>query len=362
MTDSKRDISSLLRKLNDPPVKDSRKESWFSELQSLLASGLDFSRSFRLLIQSESDEKVRRMMQRIYQQVVSGSSLWQAFEQSGRFSALDCGVIRIGEETGRLEESLAFLTDYYHKKVVQRRMVSSAVSYPAVILVIAVVVVVFMMLVVVPMFQQVYTRMGSELPAMTRSIIALSVRFPYYAAIVGGIVLTVVVLLMAYREQPAVRSALATVVLRLPLVGNIVRKNYQANFCKLLYLLTSSGVPLLYGLEMLESIITFYPYQLSFGKIGQALRRGELFAANMEKYPALYSRKLTTLLRVGEETNRLPEMLRKQGEELTRELEHNLKQLGSFLEPVLILLIGILVAVILISMYLPMFKLGGIMG
>ncbi|MDL2319679.1 type II secretion system F family protein [Alistipes sp. OttesenSCG-928-B03] len=358
----KNSAQQLWAKLSSRPIKDGRKELLFSELLSLLSSGLDFSHSFKLLISGETDDQMRRLLQTMYDKVVSGSSLWQAMSDSGRFTALDYGVVRIGEETGRLNESLQFLNDYYHKKVAQSRMVSSALSYPVIIFIMAVVVVIFMLAVVVPMFEQVYSRMGSELPAMTRWIISASQKFPVYAAVIGTVVVGGVVLLYMFRETVGVRSALSSIALRVPLAGNIIKKNYQAHFCKLLYLLTSSGVPLLSGIAMLRDIITFYPYQLSFTTIAGGLQRGELFAANLEKYPRLYSRKLTTLLRVGEETNRLPEMLLKQGEDLTRELEYRLKQMGNMLEPMMIFLIGILVAVILISMYLPMFKLGGVMG
>jgi type IV pilus assembly protein PilC len=113
---------------------------------------------------------------------------------------------------------------------------------------------------------------------------------------------------------------------------------------------------------MLVDIITFYPYQLSFKSIADALQHGEMFTANLEKYGNLYDKKLTTLLRVGEETNRLPHMLNMQAEEFTKNLEYLLKKLGDMLEPILIIFVGALVAIILISMYLPMFKLGGIMG
>ena len=92
------------------------------------------------------------------------------------------------------------------------------------------------------------------------------------------------------------------------------------------------------------------------------LEHGELFSACVARFPALYDRKLTALIRVGEETNRLPEMLRRQGEALTEELEFRIKRMGALLEPALIMLVGLLVAVILISMYMPMFRLGGIMG
>lgn len=356
------DISAIIKKLSSKPVKDARKETLFSELHSLLASGLDFSHAFRLLIDGESDKNIREILGRLYRDVVAGSSLWQALEGCGRFSALDCGVVRIGEETGRLSDSLAFLVDYYRKRIAQARMVSSAVNYPLIIMGMAVVVVIFMLAVIVPMFEQVYSRMGGELPAMTQWIISLSKKFPGYAAVAGLIATGGGGLLYAFRERASVRSMLSRLAMAIPVAGAILRKNNQASFCKLLYLLTSSGVPLLSGIVMLRSIIRFYPYECSFDSIAKGLESGESFSANLEKFPRLYEKKLVTLLRVGEETGRLPQMLQKQGEDLTKELEHRLRGLGNILEPTLILFVGALVAVILISMYLPMFKLGGIMG
>ena len=235
-------------------------------------------------------------------------------------------------------------------------------SYPLVILCAAVAVVAFMLAVIVPMFEQVYARMGGELPALTRCIISLSKSFPHYAAAIAGAALLVYILFYTNRNRKEVRSWTADLLLRLPVAGTIIRKNQQAQFCKLLYLLTSSGVPLLVGVGMLADVIGFYPYRLSFGAICRGLEQGEPFSSGVAKFPNLYDRKLAALVRVGEETNRLPEMLRRQGETLTEELEFRIKRMGSLLEPALILLVGLLVAVILISMYMPMFRLGGIMG
>ncbi len=342
-------------------LKEAKKELLFSELLSLLSSGLDFSHAFHLLIGQEGDRQVKLLLERLYSQVVSGVALWQALQQSGRFPALDCGVVRIGEETGRLTDALEFLSDYYHKRIARKRMVSSAISYPIIILCTAVVVVAFMLAFIVPMFEQVYSRMGGELPAMTRCIIAISRNFPAVAITGLMAIFTIAMLLYALRENETVRRNLTGSILRMPVVGTVLRKNHQANFCKLLYLLTSSGVPLLQGLAMLRDIITFYPYRQSLGSVTEGLARGELLSAGLERYPLLYQKRMTTLLRVGEETNRLPQMLNKQGDDLAGELEYMLKRLGSMLEPLLILFVGALVAVILISMYLPMFRLGGVM-
>ncbi len=109
---------------------------------------------------------------------------------------------------------------------------------------------------------------------------------------------------------------------------------------------------------MLESIISFYPYSRSFARIAEGLRRGQSFSENMEKFQELYGNKLLTLIRVGEETNCLDKMLLAQANDITAELEHELKQLGNVLEPVLILGVGVMVAFVLIAMYMPMFQLG----
>ena len=183
------------------------------------------------------------------------------------------GVVRIGDETGRLARTLDFLRDYYRKRAAQRRMVASAVNYPVVILAVAAAVVAFMLSVVVPMFEEVYARMGGELPALTRGIIALSKAFPAYAAVAvsagGGLYL----LYRANRQREEVQRWRTATLLRLPVAGEIIRKNMQAQCCKLLDLLCAAGVPLLAGVGMLREVIGFHPYRKSFDEIERRLER-----------------------------------------------------------------------------------------
>jgi type IV pilus assembly protein PilC len=343
-------------------LTDARREMFYAELHALLTAGLDFSAAFRLLIEGEGDRRTKALLEELYAAVVRGETLAEAMRRSGAFRPLECGVVRIGDETGRLARTLDFLRDYYRKRAAQRRMVASAVSYPVVILAVAAAVVAFMLSVVVPMFEEVYARMGGELPALTRGIIALSKAFPAYAAVAviagGGLYL----LYRANRQREEVQRWRAAILLRLPVAGEIIRKNMQAQCCKLLDLLCAAGVPLLAGVGMLREVIGFHPYRKSFDEIARRLERGDAFAETLARFPDLYDRKLTALVRVGEQTNRLPEMLRRQGETLTEELEYAIRRMGAMLEPALILCVGILVAVILIAMYMPMFSLGGIMG
>lgn len=343
-------------------LSDNKKELMFAELSSLLSAGLDFSHSFELLIETEEKTKHKQFLQKIYQEVVQGKTLHNSIRSTASFSALDCGVIYIGEETGRLNDSLDFLANYYHKKIEQKRMLYSAIRYPLIILAMTIMVVIFMLLVIVPMFETVYARMNGELPAMTRFVISTSKKLPLISFFIISTGLIGGYLLYSKRDNNSVRKAISKFVLFIPFVNKVVRRNMQAHFCKLLYLLISSGVPLLSGIETLKDILTFYPYQQSLKRMELGLQRGELLSNSLQKFPHLYEQKLVTLLRVGEETNRLPEMLEKQSTSLTHELEYELQKLGSFLEPILIFIVGVMVAAVLISMYLPMFKLGGIMG
>lgn len=343
-------------------LKKEAKELLFSELHSLLSSGLDFSHSFSLLIDSESDKRMKTLLQIIFEDIIRGHSLGYAMQNTGRFLSLDYGVISIGEETGQLKESLKFLADYYSKRTAQQRMILSAVSYPIIIICVAIIVVVFMLMVVVPMFEEVYSRMGGELPALTKWIISVSSVFPLYGGVATLFIVGATALLYLFGENERVKSVKSEFLLRMPFAGKIVTKHYQAHLCKLLYLLTVSGVSLLNGITMLKNVITFYPYCISFDTISEGLERGESLTSSLEKSPRLYSKKMITLLKVSEETNRVPQMLKSLGDDLSKELEYKIKQLGSMLEPILVILVGVLVSVILISMYMPMFRLGDILG
>lgn len=337
---------------------DSHKEVLFSELYALLTSGVDFNRALMLIIQNEKNMGIKNMLLQIQQDVIGGSALWQTMSGKNVFSKLDCGVIRIGEETGRISESLYFLSDFYTKKIAQRRMITSAVSYPIIILVTAILVFIFMIMVIVPLFVEVYSRMGGELPGITAAVMAFSDNFKYYLLVFcilsGGISMV----FNPKLQNETILKFRARFLLGMPVVGQMLRLHYQGNFCKLLYLLYSSGITLLHGVEMLAEIITFYPYSRSFVSIAKGISIGGSFSGNVSKFPDLYDNRFLTLLQVGEETNTLSTMLDKQGKEFANRLEYKIKQLGSLMEPLLILFIGILVATILISMYLPMFKLG----
>ncbi len=334
-----------------------KKQSLFSQLELLLESGLDFSRAFRLTI-SGADKKDTEILSSVFDDVVSGQSLWHAMQRSVTFSPLDYGVVKIGEETGRMPYALHFLADYNARKENQKRMLVSALSYPAITLCIALAVLTFMLAVVVPMFQSVYERMGGELPVMTLIVIELSKALPYIGTGIGTAVCVAAYIGKVFAKSDRYRMIVSSVLLSMPYCGLLIRKYYQTRFCQLGYLLTSSGIPMLKSLAMIETVIGFCPYERSIKRICSEIERGRSFSESLGRYEHLYGRNLVTLLKVGEETNRLDCMLRSQAEAISAELDYEIRQLNNVVEPMMILTIGIIVAFILIAMYLPMFRLG----
>lgn len=333
------------------------KRTFFSELETLIRSGLSFSRAFELIIEG-ARTKERAIYVRIYGEVVAGRELWRSLQAGREFTELDRSVVRIGEETGRLAEALEFLTEYYRRREEQKRMVTSALSYPLITLTIAVVVLVFMLLVVVPMFEQVYARMGGELPAVTRKIIAMSESAPAVLGAVCVICLAIYVIRRTYGRTSGWQRAESGAIMKLPLVSGIVRKYQLSRFCRIMNLLVSSDVPILQSLRLMQGIITFYPYRKSIEEICGRIEKGGTLSDGLSRYEALYGKRFLVLMRVGEETNTLGQMLKSQADDVNAELEHEIKQLNNVAEPLLILFIGIIVAFVLIAMYMPMFKLG----
>lgn len=333
------------------------KRTFFSQLQTLIRSGLSFSRAFELIIEG-AKTKEKALYVRIFDEVVSGKELWRSLEADKVFTELDRSVVRIGEETGRLVDALEFLTDYYQKREEQKRMVTSALSYPIITLSIAIIVLVFMLLVVVPMFEQVYARMGGELPAITRQIIGMSESAPAVLGIMVLLGLSMYGVRHMFGSSDKYQSITSGIVMRLPLVSGLIRKYQVSRFSRIMHLLVSSDVPILQALYLMRGIITFYPYRQSIEEVCRMIEKGQTLTGGMNKYENLYGKRFLVLLKVGEETNSIEQMLLTQANDTNAELEHEIKQLNNIVEPFLILAIGIIVAFVLIAMYMPMFKMG----
>lgn len=348
-----------MKKKGSRPLKANEKQELFTEMYTLLDAGLDFSGMFGILSDGNGGRgSSRAFLKDIYADIVKGGELHEAMEKTGLFSAMDCNVVRIGESSGRLEYTLDFLAGYYLKKEARRKTVRTATGYPLTVLCFAVVVLIFMMTVIIPMFGQIYERMGQELPALTGYIIGISESFPAFLAAASFMSVTLLVLYRLWKDRLPVLKARSLIMLKTPLAGDIVRLEVQSTFCKMMSLLSMSGIPILDALEMVSSAMPLYDYGTAISDISQRVRYGDSLSGSLSRYPGLFCDKLRVMVRVGEECNRLPDMFSRAGDILSDSLDYKLKNIGTYIEPALILFVGLIVSVILISMYLPMFRMG----
>lgn len=209
---------------------------------------------------------------------------------------------------------------------------------------------------VVPMFADVFQRFGGELPWITSVIIRFSGFLDRYLLMFGIVVVGFVVFLVFSKEKIWFRKGLSSLVLRVPLVGDIVSKIYLARFANTMRLLVSTDTPLLRSIALVRQMIGFYPIETSLAKVEKAIMGGDSLHSSLARFP-FYPAKLVQLIKVGEEVNRLDYFFGKISDQYTEEVEYKTGTISSLLEPLIIIFLGLVVGLVLIAMYLPMFQM-----
>lgn len=352
-------LLSLLNKdisFGSNQVADKKKEGLYVELSTLLLSGIDLRTALDLILVDQENEKDKVLFEQIRMDILSGASLSDALKTAERFSDYEYYSIKIGEETGRLGEVLTDLAKFYKNKIQQRRKIVSAVTYPAIVLCTSMGAVLFMIKFVVPMFADVFLRFGGELPWITAKIIAVSGWFDRYFLFVILLICVAVGIYFVYRKTLWFRKFSSGLVLRLPVVGDLVKKIYLARFANTMRLLVSTDTPLLRSIGLVRQMINYYPIETSLLQVEESILKGESLHKSLSVFP-FYPPKMIQLVKVGEEINRMDHFFEKIASQYTEEVEYRTNTISSLLEPLIIIFLGLVVGVILIAMYLPMFQM-----
>ena len=341
------------------PFGDKVKEQFYAEFCSLIESGIDMRRSIQLIIDEQEKQKVRTILDTLQQKIILGSSLSEAMEHSGHFSAYEFQSVRIGEETGRLKYVLASMAVYFGDKVRLKRQLVSVFTYPTFVMAITFGVLYFMLSSVVPMFEDVFKQFGQELPWLTKKIVWLSDHFGgfmlyFFLIVTGGSIY-----FYTQRKEEWFRKGSSKVLLRIPVFGVLMRKIYTARFCQSMGLLMESKTPLVKALDLVEEMIGFYPLE-------QAIKHAkkEILAGNQLHYGlgqfSILDKRLISLIKIAEEINQLDQTFVRLTKQYNDEIEYRTKLMGTIIEPAIIVIIGLVVGVIMVAMYLPMFNLSNV--
>jgi len=351
-------VSLLNRDLNfgSKELNDKKKEYLYIELSSLLQAGINLKSSFELITADQEKEKDKQLYLQIQAAVLNGTTFSQALQQTQKFSLYEVYSLQIGEETGKLIEVLQDLAKFYQNKIKQRRKIVSALTYPCVVMTTSLGAVFFMLKFVVPMFGDVFKRFGGKLPWITEKIIGVSQALEdnFFRFII--FLFLIAIFIISVRKTEQFRRVMSLVLLRIPVVGNLVQKIYLARFCNSMRLLINARLPLLRAIALIKQMIAYYPIESSLQKVEDDIMNGKTLHQSMEQF-SIYPSKMIQLVKVGEETNQLDYFFGKISEQYIEEVEFKTSTISSMMEPLIIIFLGLIVGIILISMYLPLFQM-----
>lgn len=338
---------------------DKAKESFYTEFSSLLESGIDIQRALSILIEEQSSKKVLAVLEQLLEDLVGGSSLAEALEATGHFTTYEYQSIRIGEETGRLQIILHHLSNYFSNKVKLRRQLVSVFTYPSFVILITIGVLYFMLNSVVPMFEDVFKQFGQELPPLTQRIIGLSNNFSTFLMYFVIAVVGLSIYGYTQRKEDWYRKLTSSIVLRIPVFGKLIEKVYLARMCQSMSLLLGAKTPLVSALSLVEEMIGFYPIESAVKQIKKEIVKGESLHQGLAKF-AIFDKRLVSLTKIAEEINQLDTTFERLSKQYQEDIEFRTKLIGTIIEPLIIVIIGLVVGVIMVAMYMPMFNLSNV--
>ena len=328
------------------------------ELATLVEAGLPLDRALAILGELTPSARLRAVTGALLAAVRGGTSLGDALAQHSPrpFSRLYVNMVRAGEKGGVLDATLKRLAEYLEESQALRDTVASALIYPALLATVGAGAVVFLLAFVIPRFADIFKDLGGAIPLPTQILLEVSGglrRFWWVLAILG---LGAAVGARLALAVPGARLAVDQLVLRLPLVGEVVRKGETARFARILGTLLRSGVPLIGALTVVKELLASQPIARAVDGLTDGVRRGAGLHQPMaaaKVFPPL----AVHMVRVGEETGRLEEMLLKVGAVLEADTRRRLTRLVALAEPVIILVMGLLVGFIVLAMLLAIFSI-----
>lgn len=326
------------------------------QLASLLAAGMPLDRALTILISVSEDDHTKPLLERVQEKVRGGSTLADALEAQGVFSRFYLNMIRAGEAGGALETVLKRLTEFLERSQALRETVTSALIYPIILLSVAALSVIILLTFVVPQFQRLFADAGKALPLATQIVIAVGDGFRHYWW-VGLIVIGLIVTVVRQRlSQPENRLRWDRRLLRIPLLGDLIAKVETARLSRTLGTLLGNGVSLLNALTIVRETLSNRILANALGEVSEHTKTGRGLAEPLLEtghFPKL----AVQMIRVGEETGQLQEMLLQVADTYDNEVQTAVKRMLTLLEPALILGLGVIIAGIIMSILVAILSL-----
>jgi type IV pilus assembly protein PilC len=330
------------------------------ELATLLKAGMPLVQSLEILRRRVSNPLFKSVLDDVYERVRAGSSLSEAFEAHGSlFPGVYTASLLAGEKSGNLEQVIRRYVSYVKVVATVKRKTISALVYPSILLLLSLVVVSIIVLRVVPEFDAFYDQFEQDLPLSTRLIVAVSEFARAYFVLIAIGLVAAAVAFWAWLKEPAQRERFDRWVLRLPGLGPIARKFSTSQAARTLATLLGGGIPLVNAIDVAARSIKnrFIAHELQVA--GQQVREGRALATAMQESGA-FADVAVKMVEVGESTGALQEMLNSLADFYDEEIDTNLSRFITLVEPILLVVMGIVIAGLLLALYMPLFNMGGL--
>jgi type IV pilus assembly protein PilC len=333
------------------------------ELATLLKAGLPLVQSLGILRRRVENPTFKAALDDVYEKVRSGTALSEAFESQHLFSGVYTASLMAGEKSGSLEQVLRRYVQHVKVLASVRRRVVSALIYPIVLVLLSMAVIGLIIFKVIPQFKEFYAEVGHghALPLSTRIVVALSTTLIENSWLILGTLVALGVALVVTFRAPEQRKRLHAWILRLPYFGPLARKVATAQICRTLATLLSGGIPLVNALEISSTATGNRAISDDLTMVARQVREGTSLASALQER-RMFPNVAVEMVEVGESTGALAEMLNSIADFYDEENETSLDRFSNLIQPVLLIVMGVVLAGLIMSLYMPLFELSSVMN
>lgn len=333
------------------------------QLSTMIKAGLPLMQAFEIVARGHGNPSMTEMLMEIRGEVEQGSSLSRAFSNHPKyFDRFYCNLVAAGETGGVLESLLDKLAIYKEKTQAIRKKVKTALTYPVSVIAVAIGLVFVMMIFVLPAFKEVYANMGAELPALTQTVMDMSDFFVSYGwMVLIALGFAIYGFLKLKARSIKIQRRMDAILLRMPIFGDIVRKGTIARWGRTTATLIAAGVPLVDVLDSTAGAAGNLIYEEATREIRTRVIQGLSMTSRM-RATELFPNMMLQMSSIGEESGSLDDMLNKAAEFYEDEVDNAVGRLSAMMEPIIIVILGLVIGTLLVAMYLPLFNLGNVVA
>jgi type IV pilus assembly protein PilC len=331
------------------------------QLATMMKAGVPLLQAFDIVGKGHANPSVAKLILDMRADIETGTSLNMAFRKYPLyFDPLFCNLVAAGEQAGILEDLLTRLAVYKEKTLAIKAKIKSALTYPIAVLAVAFIVTAVIMIWVVPAFKEVFSSFGADLPAPTLFVMALSEYFvKYWYIIFGTLFAGLYFFFQTWRRSEKMQATMDRLLLKAPIFGDVIRKATIARWTRTLATMFAAGVPLVESLDSVGGASGNKVYSEATKKIQTEVSTGTsltIAMQNADVFPSM----VTQMVAIGEESGALDSMLGKVADFYEDEVDEAVSQLSSLMEPMIMVILGVLIGGLVVAMYLPIFKLGSV--